>query len=112
MASDEPEPPLRKGPVMRTGRLFEQAFEWRMDLAAERCLKPGTDDHFVLTVSLGEKGNIEAVETEDPGSSLAFCAESVLFGGAKPFGWGPGRMQIAYYLDRDGGRTAWTDGDR
>jgi len=96
------DPPVHRGPIERTGPGIDKAVGWAMDRAAFSCLRRGTDDHFVLTVSLDSKSAINSIETDgDPGSALARCAASAVYNYDSPTARGPGRMRIGYFMGRD-----------
>jgi hypothetical protein len=96
------DPPLHKGPIEPAGGLFVPSLQSWMDLAALRCLRPGTDDNVVLTVSIDAKGRIDGVETDDDSApALTTCLESALRGGReKPLREGPARLKIGYFMGR------------
>jgi len=92
--------PAHQGPIEKTGPGVGNAglAAW-MNQAAFGCLRPGTDDHFILTVSLDENEEIRDVATDQPtGSVAASCAMAAV---RRPQWWvgrGPVRLSIGYFM--------------
>lgn len=77
------------------------SLESRTREAASRCLRPGTDDHFVLTRSVDAKGEIASVELDDDSDPhLAACVKSAVRRSIEPIEPGPARIKVGYFMGR------------
>ena len=93
------DPPVHQGPIEWTGRHLDGSMAVRMDEAAFHCLRPGTDDHFVLTVLVDARGKISEVEVDhDPESDRSACAASAVRRSAWATRPRPGRTTIGYFM--------------